>query len=76
VFRPLVDSLLGSDQYMLLADYAAYIECQDQVDRVYADPDEWSRRAILNVAGMGRFSSDRTIADYARHVWNVTPVQP
>jgi starch phosphorylase len=77
LFGPLVDSLLvHGDHYMLLADYASYVACQDQVDATYRNPEDWSRRAILNVAGMGRFSSDRTIAEYARRVWNVLPVRP
>jgi starch phosphorylase len=76
LFQPIVDSLLAyGDHYMLLADYASYIECQDQVDALYRNQDEWSRHAILNVAGMGKFSSDRTIAEYASKVWNVRPVR-
>ncbi len=71
-FRPLVDTLTtGGDHYMLLADYASYVACQERVDALYRDEDEWSRRAILNVAGMGVFSSDRTTLEYARRVWNV-----
>jgi len=76
-FRPITDSLTaGGDRFMLLADYASYIACQDEVDVVFRDPDEWSRRAILNVASMGRFSSDRTIRNYAEHVWQAHPVVP
>ena len=76
LFQPIVDSLLTyGDHYMLLADYASYIACQDQVDALYRNQDEWSRHAILNVAGMGKFSSDRTIAEYASKVWNVRPVR-
>lgn len=56
---------------MLLADYASYIACQERVDALYRDQGEWSRRAILNVAGMGKFSSDRTTREYAERVWNV-----
>jgi glycogen phosphorylase len=71
-FRPLVEALTtGGDHYMLLADYASYIACQERVDALYRDQDEWSRRAILNVAGMGKFSSDRTTREYAERVWNV-----
>jgi len=72
-FRAISDSLLGHDPYLLLADYASYIECQDRVDRLYRHPFEWARASILNTAGMGRFSSDRTIAEYAREIWNVHP---
>jgi starch phosphorylase len=73
-FRPIVDSLTTyGDHFLVLADFASYCECQDRVDRLYGDPQEWARRAILNVAGMGRFSSDRTVLEYARDVWNVKP---
>lgn len=72
LFRPIVDALLNhGDQYMLLADYNAYVTCQEEVSRVYLDKDEWARRAILNTAGMGKFSSDRTIAEYAEDIWDV-----
>ena len=74
-FRPLVDRLTGGgDHFLLLADYGSYIQCQDRVDALYRDQEEWSRRAILNVAGMGRFSSDRSILEYAERIWNVRPV--
>jgi starch phosphorylase len=76
LFRPVFDSLTGyGDQFLLLADYASYLACQERVDALYLNPEEWSRRAILNVAGMGMFSSDRTIQEYAKNVWNVKPVQ-
>jgi starch phosphorylase len=76
LFRPLVDSLLNQgDGYMLLADYASYIACQEEVSRVYRDRDEWARRAVLNIAGMGKFSSDRTIAEYARDIWGVNTIE-
>ena len=74
-FRPIVDALTtDGDHFMLLADYASYIACQERVDALYRDPDEWARRAILNVAGMGKFSSDRTIREYADRIWRVSPV--
>jgi starch phosphorylase len=76
LFRPVCEALTsGGDRYFLLADYAPYVACQEQVDAVYSDPDEWARRAILNVAGMGRFSSDRAILEYAEHIWHVRPVK-
>ena len=75
LFDPIIHSLLYSgDQYMLLADYAAYIECQDRVSEVYRDQEEWTRRSILNVANVGKFSSDRTIRQYAEEIWNASPV--
>ena len=71
-FREVVDRLTeGGDQYLLLADFASYVACQERVDALYQRPDEWARRAVLNVARMGGFSSDRTVADYARLIWNV-----
>jgi starch phosphorylase len=75
-FRPIFDALIGQgDHYLLLADYESYIACQEQVDALYRDPAEWARRAILNVAGMGKFSSDRTIGEYADRIWGVKPVR-
>ena len=69
-YRSLVDSLLwGGDRYLLLADYAAYLEAQATVDRIYRDRDDWSARAIANVAAMGRFSSDRSVRQYADEIW-------
>jgi starch phosphorylase len=74
-FVPLVDSLLRfGDHYLLLADFASYVEAQGHVDALYRKPREWARRALLNVAGMGAFSSDRTIAEYAGEIWRVSPV--
>jgi starch phosphorylase len=71
-FRPVFDTLTGyGDRFLLLADYEAYQACQDRVDALYRDPEEWSRKAILNVAGMGKFSSDRTIFEYAERIWGV-----
>ena len=74
-FRPIVDTVTRhGDQFLLLADYASYIAGQERVDALYRDPEEWTRRAILNVANMGKFSSDRTIREYADRIWNVKPV--
>jgi starch phosphorylase len=73
-FRPLVDSLLKQDTYLLLADFADYVETHLKVDALFARPDAWNRCAALNVAGMGPFSSDRTIREYASKIWNVRPL--
>ncbi len=76
LFRPIFDALTAyGDRYLLLADYASYVACQERVDALYRDPGEWARRAILNVAGMGQFSSDRTIGEYADRIWGVKPVR-
>ena len=74
-FKPLIDNLLeGGDHYLLLADYASYLECQAKVEALYRDPEQWQRKAILNVANMGIFSTDRTIAQYAEQVWQAKPI--
>ncbi len=73
LFRPLVDSLLHDDQYTLFADYRAYIDSQDQIEAVYQDKRRWTRMSILNSVRMGRFSSDRSIMDYSRKIWDVKP---
>jgi starch phosphorylase len=76
-FKPIVDSLLqGGDKYMLLADYASYIACQEKVAIAYQNQDEWIRKAILNIANMGKFSSDHTIMQYASKIWDAKPVIP
>ncbi|HST10810.1 MAG TPA: glycogen/starch/alpha-glucan phosphorylase [Terriglobales bacterium] len=74
VFEPLREMLLTQgDHYMHLADLKSYLTADAQVNALYADSDEWARRAILNVAGSGKFSSDRTIAEYAAEIWHVQP---
>jgi starch phosphorylase len=73
LFRPLVESLLTRDDYMLLADYQSYVDCQRQVSLAFRDQGDWTRRSILNAARVGRFSSDRSIRDYCRDIWHVTP---
>jgi len=77
LFRPLWDSLLnGGDPYFHLADFAAYVQIQEVIDGCYRDRDSWIEKAVLNVARMGKFSSDRTIAQYAQDVWQIEPVPP
>ena len=76
LFRPLVDSLLGHDEYLLLADHGAYIACQDEVAKAYRDPALRTKKSILNVANIGKFSTDRTIREYANEIWGVVPVRP
>jgi glycogen phosphorylase len=74
LFLPIYDSLLRhGDHYMLLADFAPYLQCQERVDATYADQREWLRRAIVNVANMGFFAADRLVREYAMAVWNAKP---
>jgi glycogen phosphorylase len=74
LFRPLVESLLSRDDYMLLADYQSYIDCQQRASDAYRDRNNWTRMSILNSARVGRFSSDRSIREYCRDIWNVSPI--
>ena len=75
LFRPIYDSLFHqdgySDYYLNLADYRSYISTQEAVSRLYLDPEEWTRRSILNTARMGKFSSDRSVLEYAANIWQV-----
>jgi glycogen phosphorylase len=75
-YQAIFDNLLQKgDHYLLLADYVSYIAAQDAVSALYQDQEEWSRRAILNVARVGKFSSDRTIGEYAKNIWHVAPAK-
>ncbi len=73
--KPIVGRLLSDGEpYFVLADFAAYAKAQDEVDALYLQPDEWSRKAVLNALGMGTFSSDRSIREYAERIWRIKPV--
>jgi len=74
LFKPFVDSLLYHDEYLVFADYPSYIESQEQVNKAYRDPERWTRMSVLNVARMGKFSSDRSIREYSEKIWKVEPV--
>ncbi len=73
VFRPVVDNLRFSDPFLVLADYASYLECQDRVSAAWRDRAAWTRMSILNTARSGKFSSDRAVAQYCDEIWNVAP---
>ena len=74
IFRPIVAKLLSSrDEYVHLADFDSYVETQQQVDIEYKDRATWNRKALLNIARMGKFSSDRTVSEYAREIWKIKP---
>jgi glycogen phosphorylase len=75
LFKPLLDKLLDSDPFMLLADYEHYIKVQSEVSQTYRDVDRWSKMSILNVARIGKFSSDRAIREYCKDIWDVEPVE-
>ncbi len=74
LFRPLIDSLLEEDRYMCLADFEAYAQGHETALRTYVDQENWTRKAILNVARVGTFSSDRTIQEYAKQIWDIHPL--
>jgi starch phosphorylase len=73
LFEPVVHGLYTSDPYLVCADFDSYWECHERVDATYADRDEWTRMVVSNLANMGRFSSDRTIRQYAEEIWGVRP---
>ncbi|MDY7013398.1 MAG: glycogen/starch/alpha-glucan phosphorylase [Cyanobacteriota bacterium] len=75
LFKPIIDSLLHKDQYMLLADYQAYIDCQQRASEAYKDRENWTRMSILNALRMDKFSSDRTIEEYVNEIWKAKPVK-
>jgi starch phosphorylase len=75
LFRPLVDSLMKSDPYLVFADYQDYVRCQEQISQAYKDGANWTRMSIRNTARMGKFSSDRAIREYCEKIWNAEPVK-
>lgn len=75
-YRELVDSLINvGDHYQILADYRSYIDCQDKVDELYCNSEEWTKKTMFNIANMGHFSSDRTVEEYAEKIWYLEPVK-
>ena len=75
-FKPVVDALMHhGDHYLVMADFKAYLDCQARVDDCYRHQQQWVKKSIKNVAGMGYFSSDRTIREYAADIWGVAPPQ-
>jgi starch phosphorylase len=76
LFHPVVSSLLDHDRFLVLADFEDYCRCHEKVGQLYRDKGEWNKVAILNVARMGRFSSDRTILEYNREIWRAEPAAP
>ena len=75
IFKPIIDSLMGVDYYCLFADYQSYVDAQDAASKLYLNQDEWTKKAILNVARVGKFSSDRSIKEYAEKIWKVEPIK-
>jgi starch phosphorylase len=75
LFKPLLDSLMTRDEYMLFADYQSFVDCQDHVSEAFRDRDSWTRMSILNVSRIGKFSSDRAIRDYCAEIWKTWPVK-
>jgi glycogen phosphorylase len=77
VFDPIHRALQADgDHYLHIADFASYVEAQERISQLYQNPDAWTAKAILNVARMGKFSSDRSVQEYAREIWNIAPVPP
>ena len=75
LFKPIWDELMNlGDRYLVLADYREFIKAQEEVSRIYHNPEEWTRRSILNTANMGKFSSDRSVLEYARKIWDIKPL--
>jgi starch phosphorylase len=75
IFTDIIHSLMTFDYYCLFADYESYVKTQDKVSKLYTKQDEWTKKSILNVARMGKFSSDRSVEEYAKKIWNIKPVK-
>jgi starch phosphorylase len=75
LFAPLVDNLVRSDPFFVLADYASYVACQERVAAAWRDPERWTRMSIANSARSGKFSSDRAVREYCERIWRVTPAR-
>lgn len=75
IFKDIIDGLINVDYYCLFADYESYIKTQDEVSKLYSNQDEWTKKSILNVARIGKFSSDRSVKEYADKIWKVKPVK-
>jgi glycogen phosphorylase len=75
LFRPLVNSLLNRDEYMLFADFRSFLDAQNRVSQFYLDEEAWTRKSILNTARMGKFSSDRAIREYSANIWHTQPIK-
>jgi starch phosphorylase len=75
VFRPLLDNLLHADPFLVLADFADYVACQDRVSDAWRDARRWTRMSIMNTARSGKFSSDRAIGEYCERIWNARAVR-
>ena len=74
LFQPIWDTLLThGDYYFVLAEFDAYVQCQAEISKAFEDPERWARMCILNIANSGKFSTDRTIAEYAKEIWDIQP---
>ena len=74
IFRDIYNSIIGRDEYFVLEDFASYVDIQEKVSQAYKDKDNWVKMAVINTAKSGKFSSDRTIREYASEIWNIKPL--
>lgn len=75
LFKDVANVLKNHDRYLICADYDEYIKCQEKVNKTFSDPSKWARMALMNIASSGKFSTDRTIDEYAREIWGITPTR-